>query len=184
MPRKSITDLTAQATADFADNNAGLITPALLRNFCNDFLNAIRPAYGILQKTTPQTVSLGTVPSGIQYTVQNDSDPNQTNSSPATGTITRTERGTSTINFTMDIECATNRFITATLFKNGVATAWRVTTNGAGAGNPVGMAMTAVDYADPPAEYEVRLTAEADAVSTTISNGAFIVSVDAVNSYV
>jgi hypothetical protein len=184
MPRKSITELTAQATADFADNNAGLITPAALRNFCNDFLNAIRPAYGILQKTIPETVNLGTTPAATAYNTAQDSDINQTNSSAPNGQISRLERGTSTINWTMDIECATNRFITATLFKNGVATAWRTTMNGAGTGNPVGMSLTAVDYADPPAEYEVRLSAEQAGVSTGLSNGATILSVDPVNSYV
>lgn len=183
MPRKSITELTAQALAAFPDNVTGLITPAALRTFCEDFLNAIRPAYGVLQKTTAQTVNLGTTPAAVQYTTATDSDINQTNSSPATGTITRLERGTSTINFTMDIEAAANRFITATLYKSGVATAWRTTMNGAGTGNPVGMALTAVDYADPAAEYEVRLSAEAAGTSTVISNGAFIVSVDPVNSY-
>ena len=183
MPRKSIVELTAQAIASFPDNVTGLITPAALRTFCEDFLNAIRPAYGICQKTAPQTVNLGLTPAAIQYTTAQDSDINQTNSSAANGTITRLERGTATINFSMDIACATNRFITATLFKNGVATTWRITVNGAGTGNPVGMAFTAVDYADPAATYDVRLSAEAAGVSTVINNGALILGVDPVNSY-
>ena len=83
----------------------------------------------------------------------------------------------------MDIECATNRFITATLFKNGVATTWRITGNGAGTGNPVGMDMTAIDYADPAATYEVRLSAETDGVTTTINNGALVLAIDPVNYY-
>ena len=183
MPRKSIVELTTQSNASFPDNNTGAITPSLLRTMFNDFLNAIRPAYGVCQKTSPQTVNLGTTPASIQYTTASDSDINQTNSSAATGTITRSERGTATINFTMDIECAANRFITATLFKNAVATAWRTTMNGAGAGNPVGMSLTAVDYADPAATYEIRMSAEQAGTSTVISNGALIVGVDPVNSY-
>ena len=183
MPRKSIVELTAQAAASFPDNVTGLITPAALRTFCEDFLNAIRPAYGICQKTAPQTVNLGLTPVAIAYTTATSSDINQATASAPNGTVARTERGTSTINWTMDIECATNRFITATLFKDGVATLWRITVNGAGTGNPVGMALTAVDYADPAATYEVRLSAEADGVTTTINNGALIVSIDPVNSY-
>ena len=183
MPRKSIVELTAQAAASFPDNVTGLITPAALRTFCEDFLNAIRPAYGICQKTAPQTVNLGLTPVAIAYTTATSSDINQLTASAATGAISRYERGTATINFTMDVECATNRFITATLFKNGVATTWRITVNGAGAGNPVGMAFTAVDYADPAASYDVRLSAEAAGVSTIINNGAFLLAVDPVNSY-
>lgn len=184
MPRKSITELEAQAAANLPDNNVGSISPADVRVMFTDFLNAIRPAYGALQKTSPQTVNLGLTPVGVQYTTASDSDINQTTSSAATGVITRSERGTSTINFNMDIEAAANRFITATLYKNGVATPWRITTNGAGTGNPVGMALTAVDYADPAANYEVRLSAEAAGTSVTLSNGGFLLSVDPVNSYV
>ena len=183
MPRKSIVELTAQAAASFPDNTTGAITPALLRTMFEDFLKAIAPAYGICQKTAPQTINLGLTPVAIAYTTAQSSDINQLTASAATGKISRLERGTSTINFTMDIECAANRFITATLFKNGVATLWRITTNGAGSGNPVGMALTAIDYADPAAEYEVRLSAETAGVSTVISNGAFLISVDPVNNY-
>jgi hypothetical protein len=183
MPRKSIVELTAQAIASFPDNVTGLITPALLRTMFEDFLKAIAPAYGICQKTAPQTVNLGLTPTAIAYTTAQSSDINQLLASAALGEIERLERGTSTINFTMDIECATNRFITATLFKDGVATPWRITANGAGTGNPVGMALTAIDYADPAATYDVRLSAETAGVSTVINNGAFLLSVDPVNSY-
>lgn len=183
MPRKSIVELTTQSNASFPDNNTGAITPSLLRTMFNDFLNAIRPAYGVCQKTAPQTVNLGLTPVAIAYTTATSSDINQVLASAPLGEIERLERGTSTINFTMDIECATNRFITATLFKDGVATLWRTTVNGAGTGNPVGMALTAIDYADPAATYDVRLSAETAGVSTVINNGALIVGVDPVNSY-
>ena len=184
MPRKSIVELEAQANADLPDNTTGVISPADVRNMFLDFLNAIRPAYGVCQKTAPETVNLGLTPAAIIDTTASSSDINQLTASAATGAISRSERGTATINFTMDVECATNRFITATLFKDGVATTWRITVNGAGTGNPVGMAFTAVDYADPAATYDVRLSAETAGVITIINNGAFIVSVDPVNSYV
>lgn len=183
MPRKSIVELTAQAAASFPDNVTGLITPAALRSMFEDFLNAIRPAYGICQKTAPQTVNLGLTPVAIAYTTATSSDINQLTASAATGAISRYERGTSTINFTMDVECQTNRFITATLYKDGVATTWRITVNGAGTGNPVGMALTAIDYADPAATYEVRMSAETAGTSTILSNGALVLAIDPVNSY-
>jgi len=182
--RKSIQELIAQCDATIEDNTIGAISPADVRNLIKDILTAIAPAYGVLQKTSPQTVNLGLTPATIQYTTAHTSNPSELTASAATGSIDRTDRGTSSINFTMDIECAANRFITATLFKNGTATLWRITMNGAGTGNPVGMALAAVDYADPSAEYEVRLSAEQNGVSTIISNGALILAVDPVNSYV
>ena len=105
------------------------------------------------------------------YTTATSSDINQLTASAPLGKISRAERGTSTINFTMDIECATNRFITVTLYKNGVATPWRITVNGAGTGKPIGCLLTAIDYADPAAEYDVRLTADTAGDSTVINNG-------------
>ena len=184
MPRLSITQLEAQANSTLPDNSIGAITPADVRDMILEFLKAIRPAYGILQKTTPQTLNLGTTPQLIPYTSTSNSDINQTTSSIPNGTVTRSERGTSTINFTMDLECASNRFITFTLFKNGVATPWRITGTGAGSGKPVGVSLTAIDYADPAATYEVRVGADTAGTSTILSNGGLLLSVDPVNSYV
>ena len=48
MARKTITALYEQATADFADNISGYITPAKLRQFCLDFLDTVRPSYGAI----------------------------------------------------------------------------------------------------------------------------------------
>jgi hypothetical protein len=183
MARKSIVELEADLLTAFPDNISGAITPQVVRTYFANLLNAIRPAYGVLQKTAQQTVTLGLAAQQIQYTTDTDSDPSQTTSTAATGVIARSERGTSTLNFTMDIDAATNKFITFTLYKDGVATAWRITANGAGAGKPVGVALTAIDYADPSADYDVRATADVDGTSVTLSNGAFLVSVDPVNSY-
>ena len=77
MPRKSIVELIAQAAASFPDNATGAITPALLRAMIEDFLHAIAPAYGVCQKTAPQTVNLGLTPVAIAYTTATSSDINQ-----------------------------------------------------------------------------------------------------------
>lgn len=183
MPRKSMVELEAEATTNLPDNTSGAISAADVRQMFLDFINAIRPAYGVLQKTAPQTVNLGTTDVSFVYTTATSSDINQLTASAATGKISRTERGTSSINFTMDIECATNRFITFTLYKNGAATPWRMTVNGAGTGKPTAVSMTAIDYADPAAEYEVRAMADTAATSTILSNGSLILGVDPVNSY-
>ena len=182
--RKSITELELQADTTIEDNTTGAISPADVRAMFKDFLNAIRPAYGVLQLTGNPTQNLGLTPVKMQWNNASDSDINETNSSAANGSISRTERGTSTINVTLDVECTSGRFVTATLYKNGAATPWRITGVGAGTGNPVGMAFTAVDYADPAAYYEVFLSAEVANTATIVSNGAMILQVLPVNSYV
>ena len=182
--RKSVTELELQADTTIEDNTGGLISPADVRAMFKDFLNAFRPAYGVIRQTGNPTQNLGLTPVKMQWNNASDSDINQTNSSAANGRVTRLERGTSTINITLDVECQSGRFITATLYKDGVATPWRITTVGAGNGNPVGMALTTIDYADPAAYYEVFLSAEVANTTTVVSNGAMILGVDPVNSYV
>ena len=183
MPRKSIQELTAQAIASFPDNTTGLITPALLRAMFIDFLNAISPAYGLLSRSTPNVQVLGLAPVIVAFQTAFDGDPAQTTSSTASNTIARSERGTSTINFTADLECQANRFVTFTLYKNGVATTWRITGNGGGAGNPISVALTAIDYADPAATYAIEATCETNGTSVTLSNMALVLAVDPVRSY-
>jgi len=183
MPRKSINELLAQAQSSFPDNTTRDITPEKLRTFCEDFLNAISPAYGVLQKPNPSSVLYGLTPIVMIFETRTDSDPSQTTSSAAQGTITRSERGTSTINFTADLEAANGRFVSFTLYKNGVATPWRTTGNGAGTGNPVGVALTAVDYADPPAVYDIRVSAEINNVNVVVSNAALVLQLEPVRSF-
>lgn len=182
--RKSIVELEALAAATIEDNTTGSVSPADVRAMFMEFLNAIRPAYGYIRQTGNPAQNLGLTPVKMQWNNAADSDINETNSSAANGRISRLERGTSTINFTVDIECQSGRFVTATLYKNGTATPWRVTTVGAGNGNPVAMSLTAVDYADPAAYYEIFLAAEVANTNTVISNAGMILSIDPVNSYV
>lgn len=185
MARKSINELIAQATADFPDNTGGLVTPAKLRQWAIDFLNAIAPAYGVLQ-ITPGTLNqtLNIAPQLLVFNSAYNSDPAQTTAAVPASTVTRTDRGTVTVNFTADFECTNGRFVTFTLYKNGVATPWRVTGNGGGNGNPVAVALTAVDYADPAATYAIYASCEVNGTVVTLSNAAMIVAIDPVRSYV
>jgi hypothetical protein len=183
MARKSILELIAQATADFADNGTGLITPAKLRNWAIDFLNSIAPAYGLLTLTGPTTQTFGLTPALVVFGAAQDSNPAETTSTVPGSSIARAEKGTSTINFSMDLETNNGRFITFTLFKNGAPTPWRITGNGGGNGNPISVALTAIDYADPGAVYDIRATAEVAATSVILTNGVFILAVDPVRSF-
>lgn len=184
MARKSILELIAQAEVDFPDNTTGMITPALLRQWCVDFLNSIAPAYGYLTLAGPTNQTFGLTPSLVVFQGAVNSDPSQVTAAVPASTVTRTERGTATINFTMDMEASNGRFVSFTLYKNGVATTWRTTGNGGGAGNPVGVALTAVDYApDPGAVYDIRATAEVNGAVVVLSNGAFVVQIEPVRSF-
>jgi hypothetical protein len=184
MPRKSIVELIAQATADFPDNVAGLITPVKLRTWAIDFLTSIAPAYGYLTKANPSPQTLGLTPALITFTGAVDSDPSQTTSTVPASTIARAEKGLSTFQFSANIETSNGRFITFTIYKNGVATTWSITGNGGGNGNPVAVAMSAIDY-EPVAGavYDVRGTAEVNGTSVIIDNAVFLLSVEPVRSF-
>jgi hypothetical protein len=183
MPRKSINELIAQANADFPDNTAGLITPEKLRQFCLDFLNAISPAYGYLSATGPLSQTFNIAPSVVSFDTAYDSDPSQTTSNATNDSVSRAERGTSTINFSIDVTLANNVGLTFTIYKQGVATPWSISAVGRGAANPVSVALTAVDYADPAAVYTVRCVAENDGTAVTLSNALFLVAIDPVRSF-
>jgi len=183
MARKSINELIAQANADFPDNVTGLITPADLRQFCLDFLNAIAPAYGYLSAVGPLTQVFNIAPSVLSFDTAYDSDPSQTTSNATNDSVSRAERGTSTINFSVDVALANNVALTFTIHKQGAATPWRITAVGRGADNPVSVALTAIDYADPAAVYTVQAVAETNGTSVEITNAVFAVAVDPVKSF-
>lgn len=183
MARKSFNELIAQATADFPDNVTGLITPAALRQFCLDFLTAIAPAYGHLTATGPLSQTFGLTAALVVFSQAFDSDPAQTTSNAAAGSIARSERGTSTIDFTVDVSCANNVSVTFTINKNGTPTPWKVTATGRGASNPVSVALTAIDYSDPAATYTVTAVAENAGTACTLGQMLFIVGIDPVKSY-
>lgn len=183
MARKSILELVALANASFPDNVTGLISPADVRDFCLEFLNAITPAYGVLSAAGPLSQTFGLTPVVVAFSNKQDSDPSQTTSTAAAGTIVRSERGTSTINFSVDVAMANNIQVTFSITKNGVATPWKVSATGRGAANPVSVAITAIDYADPAATYTVTAVAENAGTAVTLTELAFVVSIDPVRSY-
>ena len=183
MARKSIVELIAQATADFPDNAAGLITPAKLRNWAIDFLNAIAPVYSILHANGPLNQTFGTVPVLVAFNAVTNSLPSEMVAAVPASTITRTDRGTVQFDLSIDFECQTNRFVTFIVYKNGVATTWRQTGNGAGAGNPVSVSLAGIDYADPAAVYSVQAICETAGTVVTMTNMAFVVSIVPVRAY-
>lgn len=183
MARKSILELIAQATADFPDNTTGLITPALLRSMFIDFLNAISPTYSVLSAAGPLTQTFGLAPVLVAFNAVQNSVPAEMVAAVPASTVTRTDRGTVQFDLSVDMECQANRFVTFTVYKNGVPTTWRQTGNGGGAGNPVSVSLSGIDYADPAAVYSVEATCETNGTVVTLSNMAFVVSIIPVRSY-
>lgn len=184
MARKSINELIAQVAADFPDNVTGLITPAKLRQFFNDFLATMSPAYGYLSLVGPvsQTVGTAWVLLGV-FDTAFDSDSSQTTASATTDTISRAERGTSNFEFNIDFACANNVSVDFALYKDGAPTPWRITGVGRGNGNPVSVAMSAIDYADPAASYQIWVKAESAGTAIEFTDGAFLLSVEPVKSF-
>lgn len=185
MARKSMAELLAQVTSTLADNTVGAITPAVMRQMFSDFITAIAPAYGQLTKDTGSTQLLGTTPVKVAWSASATSDVSQVVVSAATGFIERTERGTSSITFNISADGPTGRVVTFTLYKDGapMPVSWDTSAAMQGAGKPVACSFSAIDYADPAAEYSVWATCDTNSTSTTLSNAALVLSVVPVNSY-
>jgi hypothetical protein len=83
----------------------------------------------------------------------------------------------------VDVACANNVGVTFILNKNGTPTQWKITATGRGASNPVSVALTAIDYADPAATYTVTAVAENAGTACTLEQMALIVGIDPVRSY-
>ena len=184
MARKSMDELRAQALATLPDNIAGDISPEDVRTLIEDLINAIAPAYGVLSLAGPSAQLFGVSPVKMLWSSSSTSDLNEVVVSTAQGWIARTERGTSTVNLTVDFECILDRDVTFILYKNGTPTTWRVTGSGKGAGNKVSVSLAAIDYADPAAEYSIWASCEVNSTAVTMSDSTAVLSVMPVNSYV
>jgi hypothetical protein len=183
MPRKSFVQLQADLTTSFPDNITGLITPAILRTYINNFLEAIRPAYGLLTRDTPNVQNLGTTDTPLVFESGSVSDVPDYTTTPATGTINRLAAGTTRLTFTTTIEGAVGRVVTASLYKNGAVTPWRVSGTLQGAGKPVDIVLVALQYDGAAAAYQMQVKADTAGTSTTFSNVDVIAETVPVNAY-
>jgi hypothetical protein len=177
MTRKSITDLTAQATASFPDNNTGLITPALLRQFCLDFLDTMRPAYGGMRITAPAVAALGLVYIPVVYTEVIPVPTADYVSVPLTGVITwqGNSKNTAIIQFSCDVEAPNNSITTFALFVDGIETAWAISNTSTSATDKQSYAFSAIASPETlAAAYQVRVKSNG-VNNVTLSNGAFVV---------
>lgn len=177
MARKTIVELLAEIGTLFPDNTSGAITPAKLRQFLNDFVDTMTPAYGALSIPGPLAQTVGVVDVLMPWSATYVAQGPEYTTDPATGKVTRAQTVTSNrITVNIDVDLAANRELTATLYKNGVATAWRAKCSGSGAGRPAILSLDAIDYSDVAANYQLYVQADTAGTNVTFSNSIFVVN--------
>ena len=183
MTRRTITELYAQAASSFPDNVAGSITPALLRAFCQDFLDTIRPSYGAMSITTPSIKALTTVDASFTWeTVVQAQAPDYT-CTLASGLVTRAGGPASAqIDFSIDCQALNNSVVTFTLYVDGLATPWATSNTSTSSADIQSFAFTAVNYSVNLAPtYQIRAKINTPG-NVTLSNGILVVQNIPVNT--
>lgn len=127
MARKSFAELAADLLTSFPNNSSGAITPQILRDYFTSFLNAIIPAYAILDRIPPVVQLIAVTDAPLVFTNADTLKANgELTANAAGGEIGRVDKGTTRFDFTADVLSASNspRTITFTLYRAGVPTVW------------------------------------------------------------
>lgn len=183
MARKSVVQLQADLSTSFPDNTTGLITPAVVRTYLNNFLEAIRPAYGLVSRTAPNTQTIGTTDVVLVGQTASVSDVPDYVATAATCLLDRLEAGMTRITFNTSFECQAGRKVTATLYKNGSPTVWASAATGAGTGDPAVLSFSALSYDGGSADYQIQIKADATGTNVNIYDMLFIAESVLVNVY-
>jgi hypothetical protein len=187
MARKSLQEVIAEAATVFADNNVGAITPLLLRTWIGDLIGAIRPAYCYLSRLGPtsQTPPASPAVAPLVFDSGALSPVVDYSFTAATGTIVRSEKGTTRFTFTADISptANANNLLTFTLFKNGVATPWKQSVMLTATGVTESVTLSAIEYLNGIATYQMQISASA-AVAMNFSNMTFVAETVPVWEYI
>ena len=183
--RMSLQQVVSSAALLFPDNSTKLITPAKMRQFVGEIVDAIRPAYGYLSRSANVVQALTTTPSPLVMDTANVSPIVDYTLTAPLARIQRNEAGTTNFSFTCDIQGSANvtRQVTFTLFKNGVATAWRQSISLTTSTLIAGVSFPAIDYLNGVAQYQMMVSCDA-AYSVTFSNVVFVAETVPVWDYV
>jgi len=183
MTRKTVTELYAQAQASFADNIISAITPALLRNFCLDFLDTIRPSYAALALTSEISKSATGTYSTFVWNSQIAAQAPDYTVSLASGTVTRSGGPASArIEFSIDAKGANNSITSFAFFVENVETPWAQSNTSTSATDAQSFAFTAVNYSTSlTPQYEVRIKTTVPG-NILLSNGVLVVENVPVNT--
>lgn len=189
MSIKSIAELLAQADTSFPDNSTQLITPAVLRTFVKDFLDSVAPAIGGITLTS-LAKALNATPSPLSpWNATLQATAGVYTTSVALGEVIRyiaTAALTGATDFvtgTVSVEGPSGGLVTLELYKNGVATGYKVSVTTNGAGKSESAYMAGVSY-NSGADVEYRIFASGDAGNYIFSNGVLQVQAVPVRSYV
>jgi len=173
MPRPLLAEVLVDAVTSFPDNINGAITPLILRTWIGKLVEAIRPTYGyVFRVTGAQAVGTSDIP--IVCDNGFSSEVTHYTFTPSTGTIHSLENGVNELCFKCSIDGSNGTGVTVTLYKNGVATPWRVSTTLAGSGNFQSIYMNAIEYSGFPANYQVQIKIDAGSQTLSINDVLFL----------
>jgi hypothetical protein len=185
MARKSFQELLAELSVDFPDNTTGLITPAKVRTYFTNLLNATIPAYAILDRRTGATQAITTTDAPLVFTSADIAKANgEMTADAAVGRISRIDKGTTRFDFTADLLEATNatRTLTFTLYRGAVPTVWAQSVTLTSNAQTESLTFSLI-VTDPSAtDYSMRVRSSANE-TVTFSNMALVASVQPVQAY-
>lgn len=189
MTISSILDLKARAAVEFADNNIGAITPALLRSFLEDVLDTVSPAYGIIRLAS-QILNFSATPVVIAPYIQNFTETaGYFVNNLAAGTVQRTLNGAPGSRVLIvaggSVQGPVGRNVLIQLFKNGVATDFSAIATTTGGAERLAFSMTGFDFMlGSDSTYELRASSVGVAANFTFENVILIVQAQTVRAFV
>ena len=191
MTIKSMNELLAQADATIQDNTTGDITAAEVRNLVKDFIDSVRPNYGVISCTSTVETLSATPQLLAPFTATNSLTVGAYTSNLTNGSVTRLVAGhtppltgaTDFITIDGSVEGANNALVTMALYKNGAPTGFELSMTTQGASRPVGINFAGLIYTDSSSDAVYDVRAYGDAGSFTFLNVLILCQSQPVGSY-
>ena len=191
MTVRSMNEMVTQINTLLANNVTQLITPASVRSVLTDFVDSLRPGYGGLNLVT-SSVNVPTTPplTLAPFTSIMAATAGVYSASAANGQIQRLI-GTAGLQGATDflivsgaVAGPNNDVVSIELFKNGVATGYKVYAACQGSAQPMGFGFSALTYTAGPGDalYELRVNGNS-AGNKDFTNVTFLCQTQPVNSY-
>lgn len=186
MARKSLNEMLADLLTSFPDNNTKFITPAILRTYFDNFIKVIRPSYALLRRDTGVAQAVTTVDTPLVFTTSDvTASLGEYTANAAIGEIARVDGG-GTVNFTFTAGISSpsnsNRLLTFTLYKNGVAIPFRQSQSFNVANETLSLSFNALHFNATAATYSMRVQSSVNE-TFTFSNMVLVAQTIPVNSY-
>jgi hypothetical protein len=167
MSRKSIAELLTEAAANLADNTTQQITAAKVRVLITDFLDCMKPAYGVIRQVAALVKAVTATPSAITPfdTAIAAVAPDFVNilaSGAVQAVVTGVTTGRTT-RFICDgtVEGQNNQTILIEVYKNGAPTGWSQTCRTTGVGRPESWNIVGLTYDTADVTFDVRVSGDA-----------------------